>query len=103
MVCFSSSHVHIWELDHEEDWVLKSWCFQIVVLKKTLESPLGSKEIQPVHPKGNQSWMFIGRTNTEPEAPILWPPDAKSQLLEKDPDAEKDWEQEENRLRKWDD
>ena len=92
---FSSSHVWMWELDHKEGWVLKKWCFWIVVLEKTLESPLDCKEIQPVHPKGNQSWIFIGRTDAEAEAPILWPPDGKSWLIGKDPDAGKDWGQEE--------
>ena len=85
----------MWELDHKESWVLKNWCFRTVVLEKTLESPLECKEIQPVHPKGDQSWMFIGRTDVETETPILWPPDAKSWLIWKDPDAEKDWGQEE--------
>ena len=89
---FSSSHVWMWELDHKEDSVLKNWWFWIVVLEKTLESPLDCKEIKPVNPKGNQSWIFIGRTDAE--APILWLPDAKSQLMGKDPDAEKDWRQE---------
>ena len=74
---FSSSHVWIWELDHKESWVLKNWCFWTVVLEKTLESPLDSREIQPVHPKGDQSWIFFGRTDTEVETPILWPPDTK--------------------------
>ena len=82
-------------LDHKESWVLKNWCFWTVVLEKTLESPLDSKEIQPVHPKGNQSWIFIGRTDAEAETPILWPPDGKHWLLGKDPDAGKDWRQEE--------
>ena len=90
--------VWIWELDHKESWVLKNWCFWSVVLEKTLESPLDCKEIQPVHPKGNQSWIFIGRTDAEVEAPILWPPDVKSWLIRKDPDAGKDWRQEEKRL-----
>ena len=90
---FSSSHVWIWELDHKEDWVQKNWCFLTVVLEKTLESSLDSKEIKPVSPKGNQSWIFIGRTDAE--VPILWPPDVKSQLTGKDPDAGKDWRQEE--------
>ena len=89
---FSSSHVCMWELDYKESWVLKNWCFWTVVLK-TLESPLDCKEFQPVHPKGNQSWMFIGRTNTG--APKLWPPDVKDWLTRKDPDAGKDWRQEE--------
>ena len=83
------------ELDCEERWVLKNWCFWTVVLEKTLESPLDYKEIQPVHPKGNQSWIFTGRTDAEAETPILWPPDAKSWVLGKDPDAGKDWRQEE--------
>ena len=90
---FSGSHVWICELDHKEGWVLKNWCFQIVVLEKTLESPLDSKEIKPVNPKGNQSWIFIGRTDVEGEALILWP-DATSWLIWKDPDAGKDWRQE---------
>ena len=93
--CFSSSHVWMWELDHEEGWVLKNWWFWMVVLEKTLESPLDSKEIQPVHPKGNQSWILIGRTDAEAETLILWPPDAKSGLIGKDPDAGKDWRREE--------
>ena len=88
---FSSSHVWIWELDHKEIWVLKNWCFQTVVLKKTLESPMDCKEIKPVNPKGNQSWIFIGRTDAKADAPILWPPDMKSRLTGKDPDAGKDW------------
>ena len=82
-------------LDHKEGRVLKNWCFWTVVLEKTLESPLDCKEIQPINPKGNQSWIFIGRTNAEDETPILWPPDVKSQLVGKDPDAGKDWRQEE--------
>ena len=93
--CFSSSHVWMWELDYKESWVLKNWCFWTVVLEKTLDSLLDCKEIQPVHPKGNQSWMFIGRTDVEAETPILWSPDAKSWLIWKDPDAGKDWRQEE--------
>jgi len=92
---FSSSHVWMWELDHKEGWALKNWCFLTVVLDKTLESPLDCKEFQPVHPKGNQSWIFIGRTDAEAETPILWPPDAKNWLIWKDPDAGKDWRQEE--------
>ena len=92
---FSSSHVWIWELDHKESWVMKNWCFWTVVLEKTLESPLDCKEIQPVHPKGNQSWIFIGRIDAESKIPILWPPDAKSWLTGKDPDAGRDWRQEE--------
>ena len=85
----------MWKLDHKGDWVPKKWCFQIVVLEKTLQSPSDSKEIKPVNPKGNQPWMFIGRIDVEAEAPILWPPDAKSWLIGKDPDAEKDWGREE--------
>ena len=88
---FSSSHVWMWELDYKESWALKIWCFWTVVLEKTLESPLDCKDIQPVHPKEDQSWVFIGRTDAEAETSILWPPDAKSQLLGKDPDARKDW------------
>ena len=92
---FSSSHVWMWELDCEESWAPKNWCFWTVVLEKILESPLDWKEIKPIHPKGNQSWMFIGRTDVETEAPILWPPDAKSWLIGKDSDAGRDWGQEE--------
>ena len=92
---FSSSHVWMWELDYKESWAPKNRCFWTVVLEKTLESPLDCKEIQPVHPKGNQSWIFIGRTNVEAETPLLWPPDAKNWLICKDPDAGKDWRQEE--------
>ena len=92
---FSSSHVWMWELDHKEGCVLKNWCFWTVVLEKTLENPLDCKVIQPVHPKGAQSWVFIGRTDAEAETPILWPPDGKSWLFRKDPDAGKDWRQEE--------
>ena len=88
-------HVWMWELDYKESWAPKNWCFQTVVLEKTFESPLDCKEIQPVHPKGNQSQIFTGKTNAEAEAPILWPPDAKSWLTGKDPDARKDWRQEE--------
>ena len=91
---FSSGHVWMWELDYKESSALKNWCFWTVVLEKTLESPLDCKEIQPVHPK-DQSWVFIGRTDVEAETPILWPPDAKSWLTGKDPDAGKDWRQEE--------
>ena len=85
----------MWGLDCKEVWVLKNWCFQIVVLEKTLKSPLDSKEIKPVNPKGNQPWIFIGRTDAEAEAVILWPPNAKSRLIGKDPDAGEDWGQEE--------
>ena len=90
----SSGHVCMWELDYKEGWVLKNWCFWTVVLEKTLESPLDCKEIQSVHSKGNQPWVFIGRTDAEAETPILWPPDAKNWLTGKDPDAGKDWKQE---------
>ena len=90
---FSSSHIWMWELDYKESWVPKNWCLLTVVLEKTLESSLDCKEIQPVHPKRNQSWIFIGRTDVEAETPILWPPDAKSWLIWKDPDAGKDWRQ----------
>ena len=91
----SNSHVWMWELDHKESWVLKNWFFWTVVLDKTLESSLDCKEIQPVHPKGNQPWIFIGMTDTEAEASILWPPDTKNRLIGKDPNARKDWRQEE--------
>jgi len=92
---FSSSHVWMWELDYKESWGPKNWSFWTVVLEKTLESPLDCKEIQPVHPTEDQSWVFIGRTEVEAETPILWPPDAKSWLIWKDPDAKKDRGQEE--------
>ena len=85
----------MWELDCEESWALKNWCFWTVVLEKTLESPLDYKEIQLVHPKGDQSWVFIGRTDAEAETPILWSPGVKSWLIWKDPEAGKDWRQEE--------
>ena len=88
---FSSSHVWMWELDYQESWAPKNWCFWTVVLEKTLENPLDCKEIKPGNPKGNQSWIFIGRTDAK--APILWLPDVKSQLIRKDPDAGKDWGQ----------
>ena len=81
----------MWELDYKESWAPKNWCFWIVVLEKTPDSPLGCKEIQPVHPKGDQSWIVIGRTDTEAETPILWPFDVENQLIGKDPDAGKDW------------
>ena len=92
---FFSSHVWIWELDHQECWALKNWCFWAVVLEKTLESPSNCEEIKRVDPKGNQSWIFIGRTDVEAEAQIFWPPDAKNWLIRKDSDAGKDWKQEE--------
>ena len=92
---FSSSCVWMWELDQKESWVLKNWCFWTVVVEKTLENPLDWKEIQPVHSKGDQSWVFTGRTDAEAETPILWPPDTKSWLIGKDPDAGKDWRHEE--------
>ena len=88
----------MWELDHKEGWVQKNWCFLIVVLEKILQSPLDCKEIKLVNTKGNQSWIFTGRTDAEVEAPILWPPDVKSWLVEKDSDAGKDWGQKE---REW--
>ena len=94
---FYSSHIQMWELDRKEIWALKNWCFWTVILEKTLESPLDCKEIKPVHPKGNQAWIFIGRTDAEAEAPILWPPEAKSWLIGKDPDSGKDWRQKEKR------
>ena len=84
----------MWELDYKESWASKNWCFWTVVLEKTLESPLDCKEIQPVHPKGHQSWIFIERTDAEAETPILWPPDVKNWLIWKDPDAGKDWRRE---------
>ena len=87
-------HVQMWELHCEESWMPKNWCFWTVALEKTLESPLDCKEIQPVHPKGDQSWVFIGRTDAETEPPILWPPHAKSWLTGKDPDTGRDWGQE---------
>ena len=95
---FSSSHVWMWELDHKESWVLKNWCFWTVVLERTLESPLDCKEIQPVHPQGDQSWVFTGRSDVEDKTPILWPPDAKNWLIWKGPDAGKDWRWKEKRM-----
>ena len=88
---FSSSHVWMWESDYKESWALKNWCFWTVVLEETLESPLDCKEIKPVSPRGNQSWIFTEKTDAETEAPILWPPDAQSWLNKKDPDARKEW------------
>ena len=92
---FSSNHVWMWELDHKEGWTPKNWCFWTVVFEKTLESSLDYKEIQSVHSEGNQSWVFIGRTDAKAETPILWPPDVKNWLIWKDPDAGKDWSWEE--------
>ena len=92
---FSCGRVWMWELDCEESWVPKNWCFWTVVLEKSLRSPLDCKEIQPVHPKGDQSWVFIGRTDAEAETPILWPPHEKSWLIGKDSYAQRDWGQEE--------
>ena len=92
---FSSSHVWLWELEYKESWGLQNWCFWTVVLEKTLKTPLDNKEIQPAHPKGNQSWIFIRRTDVEAETSILWPPDMQNWLIGKDPDAGKDWRQEE--------
>ena len=88
---FPSSHVWMWELDYKESWALKNWYFWTVVLEKILESPLDCKEIQPLHPKINKYWIFIGRSDDEAETPILWPRDLKNRLIEKDPDAGKDW------------
>ena len=84
----------MWELDHKEGWELKNWCLRTVVPEKTLESPLDCKEIKPINPKGNQPWIFIGRTDVEAEVPIIWPPDGKNWLTGKDPEASKDWRQE---------
>ena len=92
---FPSGHVWMCDLDYTESWMPKNWCFWTVVLEKTLESPLDCKEIQPVHPKRDQSWVLIGRTDVEAETPIFWPPDMKNWLIWKDPDAGKDWRQEE--------
>ena len=91
---FYSSHLWMWELDYKESWAPKNWCIWSVMLEKTLESPLDCKKIKPVHPKGNQSWIFFGRIDTEAEAPILWLPDAKHWLIGKDHDAGDDWRQE---------
>ena len=92
---FSRSQVWMWELEHKEGWVSKTWCFQIVMLDITLESPLDSMEIKPVNPKGNKSWIFTGRTDAEAESPILWPPDVKCWFTGKNSDVGKDWRQEE--------
>ena len=99
---FSSSHVWMWELDCEESWARKNWCFWTVVLEKTLKSPFDCKEVQPVHTKGNQSWMFIGRTDVEADTPILWPPDSKSWLIWKDPFWERLRTGGEGGSRRWD-
>ena len=88
----------MWELDYKESWALKNWCFWIVVLEKILESPWDCKEIQPAHPKGDQSWVFNGKTDAEAETPILWPPDMKKWLIVKDPDAGKDWKSEQKEM-----
>ena len=99
---FSSSHVWMWKLDHQESWMLKNWCFWTVVLEDTLKSLLDCKEIKSVHPKGDQPWILTGRTEAEAEAPILWPPDMKNWLTGKDPDAGKDWRQEKaRRVKRW--
>ena len=90
-IVFSSSHIQMWELDHKEGWALKNWCFQTVVLVKTLESPLHFKDSESVSPKGNQLWIYIGRTDTEAEVPVFWPPDVKSQLTGKDPERLRTW------------
>ena len=95
---FPISRVWMWELDYKESWAPKNWCFCTVVLGKTVKSPLDCKEIQPVHPKGNQSWLFFGRTDVEAEMPVLWPPDAKNWLLWKDPDAGRNWRWEEKEM-----
>ena len=92
---FPSSHVWMWELNHKEDWMLKNWCFWIVVLEQNFENPLDSKKIKPVNPKGNQSWIFTGRTVAETEAPVLWPSESKSWLIGKDLEAGKGWSQKE--------
>ena len=102
---FSNSHIWMWELDYKESWVLKNWCFWTVVLEKTLESPSNWKKIELVNPNGNQPWTFIGRTDAEAEAPVLWPPDGQNQLMGKDPDDGKYWRQERRgwqRMRRWD-
>ena len=100
-VIFSSSYAWMWELNHKEGWTMKNWCFGTVVLEKILESSLDSTEIKPVNPKGNQSWLFIGRTDVEAEAPTLWPPDANSRLTVKYPGAGKDWGQVEKGQTGW--
>ena len=95
---FTSGHVQMWEMDHKEGWEPKDWCFQILMLEKNLESPLDSKEIKQVNLKGNQPWIVIGRIGAEAEAQICWPPDVKNQLIEKDPEAGKEWGQEKKRV-----
>ena len=95
MLWFSDSHIRMWNLDYREGWAPENWCSQILMLGRPLESPLDCKEIKPVNPEGNQPWTFIGRTDAEAEAPVFWPADAKSWLIGKDPDAGKDWGQEE--------
>ena len=95
---FSSSQVWMWELEHKESWAPDNWCFWTVVLEKTFESPLDSNKVQPVNLKGNQPWIFIGRTDAEAEAPILWPPDARNWLIGKDPDSGKDWRQQDKEM-----
>ena len=97
---FSSRHIWMWKLDHKEGWVLKNWCFWITVLEKILENPLDCKEIKPIDLEGNQPWIFTGRTDAKAEAPVLWWPDAKNWLIGKDPDAGKDWRQEEKWMTK---
>ena len=97
---FSSGHVWVWELDYKESWAPKNWCFWTVVLEKTLESPLDGKEIKPVNPEGNQSWIFTGRADAKAETPIFWPPHVKSWLIRKDPDVGKDWRWEEKVMTK---
>ena len=92
---FSSGHEWMWELDSEESWALKNWCFWAVVLEKTLESPLDCKRSNQIHPERDKSWVFIGRADAEAETPVLWPPHAKSWLIGKDPDAGREWGQEE--------
>ena len=99
---FSSSHVWMWELDYEQSWARKNWCFWILLLEKTLESTLDCKEIKSVHPKGNQSWIFIGRIDADTEVPVLWLPDARSWLIRKDFAAGKDWSQQEKGTTGWD-
>ena len=99
---FSSSHVRMWELDYKESWAPKNWCFWTVVLEKTLESPLDCKEIQPVHPKWNQSWIFIGKTGADAETPILWPADVKNWFNGRDPDVERLRAGGEGKYREWD-